>query len=160
MAEISGLTVRQHARKEFDLAIEFVVANRHQEQVRFSPMSTAKDQHAIRGRAIDISTGGMGWVCDHFLPRMCEGTVRVFDPRSVGTRPDGSPIYDVAFEHTCVVRRVTMVDHKPTYSVGVAFVDPQPNISQRVEQLRGLSDARHSLAAASAQQEGADHVDQ
>jgi c-di-GMP-binding flagellar brake protein YcgR len=148
MPEISGLTVRQHARKDFDLAIEFIIGEQHQEQVRFSPMSTAKDQHALRGRAIDISTGGMGWVCDHFVPRMCVGTVRVFDPRPVGAKPDGTPIHDVAFEHHCVIRRVTMVSHDPSYSIGVAFVEPDPNIGGRVEKLRELSDAQLESAAA------------
>ncbi len=149
MAESSGLTVRQHARKEFDLAIEFVIGTHHQEQVQFSPKSTAKDKHGTRGRAIDISTGGMGWICAQFLPRMCEGTVRVFDPRPVGHKPDGSPILEVAFEHKCIIRRVTMVNHEPSYSIGVAFIEPGAEVSKRVEELRNLSDAQLEAAAAS-----------
>jgi len=159
MAQISGLTVRQHARKEFDLAVEFVIAEHHQEQVRFSPISTAKDQHAVRGRAQDISTGGLGWVCEHFLPRMCRGTIRVFDPRPVGTAPDGAPIYDVAFEHQCIVRRVTMISHDPMYSIGMAFVDPEPNIEERVERLRAMVDEHERDAhAALSEPEGRSHA--
>lgn len=142
MAQISGLTVRQHARKDFDLAVEFAIADRHQEQVRFSPMSTAKDQHATRGRAMDISTGGMGWSSEHYLPRMCQGIVRVFDPNPVGQSADGSPIYQVAFEHRAVVRRVAMISHDPKYSIGLAFVEPGPDVAQRVERLRELVNQR------------------
>lgn len=147
MPQNSGLTVRQHARKDFDLAVEFAIADRNQEQVRFSPMSTAKDQHVTRGRAMDISTGGMGWTCEHYLPRMCQGTVRVFDPNPVGNAPDGSPIYEVAFEHRAVVRRVTMISHDPKYSIGLAFVEPGPDVNQRVERLRELVNKRDALQA-------------
>lgn len=154
MTQISGLTVRQHARKDFDLAVEFVIADRHQEQVRFSPISTAKDQHAVRGRAQDISTGGLGWVCDHFLPRMCQGTIRIFDPRPVGQTPDGSPVYDVAFEHACIVRRVTMISHAPQYSIGMAFIDPEPDIEEHINRLRAMVDQQHSGSASTDTVEG------
>lgn len=138
MAQASGLTVRQHEREAFELSVEFVVCEAHREQVRFSPMSAAQEPHVTRGTATDISSGGIGLVCRQFVPRMCEGTVRVFDPNPVGTSSDGTPIHEVAFEHRVKVRRVALGSHEPTYAIGVAFVDPEPDIDQRVAKLLAL----------------------
>lgn len=135
MSEISGLTVRQHERATVELSVEFVVGPRHRDQVRFSPMCSAAEPHATRGKAIDVSTGGMGLLCPQFVPRMCEGTVRVYDPWPVGTAADGSPVHEVIFEHLAKVRRVTMASHEPSYALGIAFIDPAPDIDARIAQL-------------------------
>ena len=66
---------------------------------------------------------------------MCEGSLRVFDPMPVGTRPDGQPIFEVAFEQRVKVRRVQMTSHEPTYFIGVSFADPEavdPDIGNRM----------------------------
>ena len=39
---------------------------------------------AVAGRSVDISPGGVGMVLAQFLPRMCEGWVRVLHPTSPG----------------------------------------------------------------------------
>jgi c-di-GMP-binding flagellar brake protein YcgR len=135
MSQISGLTVRQHERAEIELSVEFVVRQRHREQVRFSPISNAAEPYVTRGKAIDLSSGGMGLICRQFVPRMCDGTVRVFDPIPVGKASDGTPIHEVIFEHAVKVRRVSMASHEPTYALGIAFVDPEPDIEARVERL-------------------------
>ncbi len=139
MAQTTGLTVRQHERAEFSFEVEFVVAPQFCSQVRFSATSAAQDGKTIRGLAQDISGGGMGMSFGLFLPRMCEGVVRVFDPKPVGTASDGTPIHDVAFEHMVKVRRVYLIDDGPTYSVGVSFVDAEPNLGERVEALMLLA---------------------
>jgi hypothetical protein len=154
MSQTSGLTVRQHEREAFELTVEFVVCEDHREQVRFSPMSAAPEPHVTRGTATDISPGGMGLACRHFVPRMCEGTVRVFDPKPVGTATDGTPIREVVFEHRVKVRRVALGSHEPTYAIGVAFLDPEPDIDQRVAKLLALVNA--GPAKGSAGREGAD----
>jgi c-di-GMP-binding flagellar brake protein YcgR len=138
MSYSSGLTIRQHQREDLELEVEFVVCEEHAEQVRFSPTSTTSDERSIRGVTSDLSTGGMGLICRQYLPRMCEGHVRVFDPTPLGTRSDGSPILDVAFEHEVKVRRVTLLNHEPTYALGVSFVDPEPDLEQRLERCRRL----------------------
>ncbi len=138
MSQITGLTVRQHEREDVELNVEFAVTKEHREQVRFSSMSTAVKSHVTRGVAVDLSSGGMGLICRQFVPRMCVGSVRVFDPNPVGTAGDGSPIHEVIFEHRVKVRRVIMETHDPTYAIGVAFVDPEPDIEQRIERLRAL----------------------
>jgi c-di-GMP-binding flagellar brake protein YcgR len=132
MTQKSGLTIRQHERESLGLRIEFVVAEQHRGQVRFSAISGAAEPHVTRGVAADISSGGMGLVCPQFVPRMCAGTVRVFDPTPVGTANDGSPIHELCFQHAVRVRRVTLDSHEPEYAIGVAFVDPAADIEERV----------------------------
>lgn len=135
MSSQSGLRVRQHHRREIELPVEFVVAQEYREQVRFSSNSTAINDHSLRGTSVDISPGGMGFSCSLFLPRLCEGSLRVFDPMPVGTRADGTPILEVAFEQRVKVRRVQMTSPEPTYFIGLSFAEPEnvdPDISNRM----------------------------
>ena len=135
MSSQSGLRVRQHHRREIELPVEFVVAEEQRSQVRFSPSSSAVDDHTVRGTSVDISPGGMGFTSRQFLPRLCEGALRVFDATPVGTRADGTPILEVAFEQRVKVRRVQMTSHEPTYFIGVSFADPDqvdPDIGNRM----------------------------
>lgn len=152
MPDTSGLIIRQHEREEIELSVEFVVGDGHREQVRFSPMSSAPKAYVARGKAIDLSTGGMGLTSDQFIPRMCEGTVRVFDPIPMGTGADGSPIHEIVFEHSAKVRRVSMASHDPTYALGIAFIDPEPDIEERVANLKAR------IAEARSRAEGSDHA--
>jgi len=135
MSQTSGLTVRQHEREGIEVPVEFLVCDEHGGQVHFSPASSASGQHAVRGKAVDISAGGMGLECRQFMPRMCEGIIRVFGPDPIGTAADGSPILETAFEHRVKVRRVYLIGRDPLYALGVAFVDPQPEIDQRIAEL-------------------------
>lgn len=151
MTHLSGLTVRQHEREAVELSVEFVVCDKHREQVRYSAMSGAAESHVTRGVATDISPGGMGLVCQQFVPRMCEGTVRVFDPKPSGEAADGSPLYEVMFEHPVKVRRVTLAGHEPSYALGAAFIDPEPDIEQRVDRLL-------RAAGQAGAEEGGDHA--
>lgn len=131
----SGLTTRQYERESADLSVEFVIASNHRAQVCFSATSSATDDHTIRGRVVDVSSGGMGLALSGFVPRMCEGAVRVFSPTPCDHSSDGTPIHDVIFEHKVKVRRVAMRDQTPSYNIGVAFIDPEPTIEDRVERL-------------------------
>jgi len=135
MSKTSGLTVRQHEREGIEVPIELVICEEHASQVRFSPGSSAAGEHGIRGMAVDISAGGMGLECRHFVPRMCEGLIRAFTPDPLGIAGDGTPILDVMFEHRVKVRRVYLIGREPLYALGVAFVDPQSDIDQRISAL-------------------------
>ena len=148
MSHSSGLTVRHYERETIELTVEFIVCDAHREQVRFSPMSTAVQPHVARGQAVDVSTGGMGLICRQFIPRMCEGTVRVFDPGQTGRGSDGSPVHEIVFEQRVKVRRVTLASHEPTYALGVAFIDPDPDINQRVADLLKLIEGTAATGAA------------
>ncbi len=146
----SGLRVRQHHRREIELPVEFVVAVEYRDQLRFSSQSSAIDDHSLRGTSVDISPGGMGFTCRQFLPRQCEGSLRVFDPMPVGMRADGTPILEVAFEQRVKVRRVQMTSHEPTYFIGVSFVEPDnvdPDIGNRMMLLRQAGDGTPTPAA-------------
>ncbi len=139
MSSQSGLRVRQHHRREIELPVEFVVAEAYRDQLRFSAKSSAIDDHSLRGTSVDISPGGMGFTCRQFLPRQCEGLLRVFDPMPVGMRADGTPILEVAFEQRVKVRRVQMTSHEPTYFIGVSFAEPDnvdPDIGDRIMLLK------------------------
>jgi hypothetical protein len=146
MAKQSGLTLRQHQREEIGLRADFVVAEKHRSQVRFSSASSAPEPHVTTGRALDVSSGGMGIACPQFLPRMCEGRVRVYGPQPIGTAHDGSPIHEVIFEHDVKVRRVTMRSHEPSYALGLAFIDPAPDIDARVQEMLLLVNRRKAGA--------------
>lgn len=135
MAQISGLTVRQHERESIELEAEFVIADELRPQIRFTPASQAKGQYVLRGSLRDLSTGGMGLTFEQFLPRMTEGTVRVFSPTPAGRSADGTPLFEVIFEHVVKVRRSYMSSHQPTYGVGVSFIDPGPDLEERVEEV-------------------------
>src|SRR5688572_18035411 len=134
MAQTSGLTVRQHEREGIEVPVEFYVCPEHGSQVHFSSGSAAQGQHVIRGKAIDISSGGMGLEFRQFLPRMCEGTVRVFAPNPM-LDGDGAALYEPVFEHRVKVRRVYLVGREPLYSMGVAFVNHGPDIDERITKL-------------------------
>jgi hypothetical protein len=135
MSSPSGLRVRQHHRREIELPVEFVVDEEHRHQVRYSANSSAVDDHTLHGTSVDISPGGMGFTSSEFVPRMCEGHLRVFDPMPVGTKADGSPILEVALEQRVKVRRVQMTSDDPVYFIGVSFADPDsvdPDIGNRM----------------------------
>lgn len=132
---MSGLTVRQHERKPIVLHAEFAVADAHRQQVCFSPSSPALDAFLVRGTAVDVSTGGMGLELAQFIPKMCEGLVRIFSDTPSGTGVDGQPVYDVIFEHQVKVRRIYMASHEPTYAAGVSFIDPEPGLDDKVREI-------------------------
>lgn len=138
MAQARGLRIRQHERCEIELPVEFVVCDEHRSQVRFGSVSSVVDNGALRGTSIDISPGGLALVSRQFVPRRCEGVIRLFDPTPVGTRDDGTPILQIVFEQLAKVRQIRMLSREPTYFVGVSFADPDsvdPDIGNRLSML-------------------------
>ncbi len=142
MAQARGLRIRQHERWEIELPVEFVVCDGHRLQVRFSSASSAMDDGALRGTSIDISPGGLALASRQFVPRSCEGVVRVFDTTPVGTRGDGTPILQLIFEQPAKVRRVRMLSHEPLYKVGLSFLDLDPQTEQKIAALQALTPHR------------------
>lgn len=135
MTEMSGLTVRQHERKSLNLSAEFVVADDVRAQVRFSSSAESVNEASVRGSMLDISSGGMGLLLNCFIPKLCTGTVRVYSHTPSASGSLGEPIYEPIFEHVVQVRRVYMASHEPTYMVGVSFLDPEPDLSDRVDEV-------------------------
>ena len=127
------------------------MAKEYREQLRFGSKSSAINDHMLRGTSVDISPGGMGFTCGLFLPRQCEGSLRVFDLTPVGMRADGTPILEVAFEQRVKVRRVQMTSHEPTYFIGVSFAEPDsvdPDIGDRIMLLRSTGEGTSDRGAA------------
>lgn len=136
MSRSTGLTKRQFEREAFAAPVEFIVAPDYREQVRFSANSAAAEPHIVRGEAVDISSGGFGLALGQFLPRQCEGTLRIYSPRSRRTLSDRLAMSEVLFEHPVKVRRIATMGRRPMYAVGVAFVDPAPGMEQTIDRLR------------------------
>ncbi len=127
--------------------MEFIVAEKYRDQVRFDSKSTAINEYSLRGTSVDISPGGMGFTATLFLPRQCEGLLRVFDPMPIGTRADGTPMLEVAFEQRVKVRRVQMTSHEPTYFIGVSFADPDNVDSDIGNRMMLLKEAGEGVGA-------------
>ena len=144
MASKIGLSVRQHEREEIQLPVEFTVCNEHREQVRFSSSSFAGRPHVIQGKVTDISRGGLGIACQLFLPRMCEGKVRIFNGIFNGTgtfiQGDTSPASKPILEVRVKVRRVLHQGHDSTYQIGLAFVESPENIEELILNVFHASD--------------------
>jgi c-di-GMP-binding flagellar brake protein YcgR len=116
----SGLTVRQHERAGIQVPVEFEVCAEHRQQVRFSSQSGAPDHHVMHATALDISPGGIGLDSRNFLPRMCEGTIRIIDGD------------EVLLEQRAKIRRVFLDGREPRYMIGVSFVNPPDDIERRI----------------------------
>lgn len=144
----SGLTIRQHEREGVDLPVELIIQDQHCPQLRFAMSAASAGRHSVRGRAIDISGGGMGVECRQFLPRMTEAVARIYDPNPVaGASRDGSPGLQIAFEHVVKVRRVWMAGREPVYAIGLAFVNPTPDIELVVARMLERIQSGHEAAA-------------
>lgn len=138
MASGNGLSTRQFERGSVNLPARFVIDPDHHSQIRFGATALSATQDTVQGRIVDFSSGGVGLMLPHYLPRLCRGTLRVYEPGCESSDGDavgeGRPI----FEHRVQVRRVRLAGHDPSYSIGVAFVEPDSALEGRVEAvLRG-----------------------
>lgn len=139
MSKKSGLTTRQFERAEVDLDVEFVIAPEHHAQVHFSANSPAVSADTVRGRTTDISSGGVGITSPIYVPRMCEGTLRIVMPST--EEQSDSQSQRVMFEHAAKIRRVSMNEPNGQYALGVAFIqqdDSQRNGSSTKQRVRDL----------------------
>lgn len=138
-----GLTVREHERQQIEMPVEFIICDEHRPQVRFSTSSSVIDQFGVGGLTVDLSAGGLGFVAKQFLPRHCEGMVRVFEPGLPKCSFDGestsarehAPAY---IEHRAKVRRVRMNSRDGQYAIGLAFLNPTPKLEARVSELLSM----------------------
>jgi hypothetical protein len=135
MSKTSGLTVRQHEREGIQVPIEFVICEEHRAQVHFSSTSSAIGQHAVKGQAVDISPGGMGLELRQFVPRMCEGIVRVVMPATIQIEGSAELSNAILFEHRAKVRRVFLTGRDPIYTIGLAFLNPGTEVDAQIAEL-------------------------
>ncbi len=85
----------------------------HAEQFRLSHPNVQADIAVV-----DVSKGGVGLACGFYLPKNLRLSVNVSDVAD-GDAPRSNPLVIRA-----AVRRCTMIDHKPSYFVGLEFLDP------------------------------------
>lgn len=110
----ADLTLRRHARNDFDLPGEFEIAPEMGPQVRFTHEVEGASPDRVPVRIIDLSRGGAGWECPVFLPRECEGTLRVRGSKDAGA--------ETLFEQRVQVRRVRMTEGRTDYQIGGVFL--------------------------------------
>lgn len=148
MASQRGLKVRGFERQLIELPIEFMIAEEHRAQVRFSSNSAAVDQFAISGVTFDVSVGGLGFRAAQLLPRHCEGVIRLMAPPGPSSA-SGSSYADqpapVRIECRAKVRRVWMNTKDHSFSIGLAFVNPTHALEADVESL--LNDVSSGVVA-------------
>lgn len=139
MSQARGLRIRQHERREIELPVQFIVCDEHSLQVRFSSVSSAMDGGVLQGTSIDISSGGLALATHQFVPRRCEGIVRVFEPASAGTRGDATPNLRPILEQRAKVRRTRMLGHEPLYKIGLSFLEFGPDFDQKIAMLQEVA---------------------
>jgi len=135
MTQNPGLSVRQHEREEVRLPVQFVIADEHREQVRFSSLSSAPNRYTIHAVATDVSRGGLGVRSRFYLPRMCEGIVRIFDLDETEATPVRLLETGPVIEARAKVRRVILAGHEPTYVIGFAFIGADDGLAGQMEAL-------------------------
>ncbi len=126
------LVVRQHERFVCRLPSHMRVAEEASEQVMLG-RSVVDGTGTLSMVITDASRGGLGVESNVFFPRGCRLKIRVED----GT--------ETVHELTLRVQRVTMIDRKPTYYIGLSFVSKGPENDLGVGLL--LEQARQAAAA-------------
>lgn len=117
-----ALQTRQFARRQLALPARVEVHPDQADQLRLS----FDDEHG-RPTVVDVSEGGLGLQSAVFLPRNARLLVHVQPPEAAGAGiPDTLAV-------RLVVRRCLMVDVKPTYHIGLQYLEPGvPEIQELV----------------------------
>ena len=129
------LVVRQHERFHCRLACQLRVADEAAEQVVMA-RTVGDGTGAIEAFVTDTSRGGLGIESPVFFPRGCRIKVRI-KPSASGQAPEKDMIVRV--------QRVSMLDRRPTYYLGLSFASKGPDHEAAVAVL--LEMARQSQAA-------------
>lgn len=103
------LFIRHETR--YEAAVE--VHPDHAEQFRLSYPETQSEMAVI-----DVSKGGLGLRSPIFMPKSLRVTLTIANFGAVEGKQG------LALKIRAVVRRCIMLDHKPTYQLGLQFVDP------------------------------------
>ncbi|GMU33700.1 MAG: PilZ domain-containing protein [Planctomycetia bacterium] len=124
---------RLFVRHGTHLAASVEVHPDHADQVRMS-FGDALNDFAV----VDVSRGGIGLHSGVFLPKNLKVVLKISQ-----TGPSGA---ETARPLTirAIVRRYTLVDHRPSYLIGLQFVDPAGRDEQ---ELVGISAASKTAAA-------------
>lgn len=127
---------RLFVRHGTHLAASVEVHPDHADQVRMS-FGDALSDFAV----VDVSRGGIGLHSSVFLPKNLKVVLKISQTGPSGaesSRPLTIP---------AIVRRYTLVDHRPSYLIGLQFVNPAGRDEQA---LVGISAASRTAAAQNA----------
>lgn len=127
---------RLFVRHGTHLAASVEVHPDHADQVRMS-FGDALSDFAV----VDVSRGGIGLHSSVFLPKNLKVVLKISQTGPSGaesSRPLTIP---------AIVRRYTLVDHRPSYLIGLQFVNPAGRDEQA---LVGISAASKTAAAQNA----------
>ncbi|HVU64854.1 MAG TPA: hypothetical protein VHC70_12815 [Phycisphaerales bacterium] len=108
------LVVRQHERIHCRIASQLRVASENAEQVSLA-RAIGDGSGGVDAFITDCSRGGLGIESSVFFPRGCRLRIKA---RTVGAPQESAG----AGEMVVRVQRVTMLDRKPSYYLGVSFV--------------------------------------
>lgn len=90
---------------------------------------------------IDVSAGGLGLRSPIYIPKNIRLTLHV---SHVG---DGQDATISPLKIRSVVRRLQMTDHKPTYQIGLQFIDPKGADEKQLIQSANAAKQRETAAA-------------
>lgn len=100
------------------------------------------ESRLLHGRIADVSTGGIGLMTPHFAPRGTTGWLLLMpDERA----DEGEPTW--TFRHRVVVKRVFVIGGNEGYFLGTSFLDPAPDLGERIA---GLMPPAHDGGQSSA----------
>ncbi len=105
---------RTSERHEIVLPLRMRPSRQTCERVRFKG-ETATNAQPIQGDLIDLSRGGVGFMCSRFLPKGARLELRVCGIDADPARP--------ILVSSVRVQRIRMTDSRPAYLIGAAFVD-------------------------------------
>lgn len=127
------LVVRQHERLVCRLPLQMRVAEDAADQVALA-RAVGDGSGALNVVITDASRGGLGIESIVFFPRGCRLKIRV--------QNESGSVHDL----TLRVQRVTMLDRKPTYYLGLSFVSKGPEndlgVGMLLEQARKAAPAQ------------------
>lgn len=114
-----AILARQYERHEVSLEARIEPHADHAEQYRLA-VPDAQSGLSVT----DVSTGGLGLSSGIFVPRRMKVIIHV----AVGSGAVASEVIRVR----AVVRRCEMIDHKPTYLIGLQFIDAKGAEARRL----------------------------
>ncbi len=126
----SGLTIRKTRRRVIGVNGDLALSDDHARLVKLSSAVRAREGR-LPCTAVDISEGGMGVLCECFLPRRCRCDIRLLNPAN----PD-EPIFTARMR----VARPQMVDRRPGYQLGLIFDEDGSVFAERLQRFMTLID--------------------
>ncbi len=132
------LRFRSDERREVALAASISLSSEDREQLRVAPGVLSRHGR-INGTLMDISGGGAGLVVEEFVPKWAHVVVGVHR-----TEDDADSLVSAPG----IVRRVQMLDRRPSYLLGIGFErlsdDEFEQIASLISEIDGVEEVERS----------------